>query len=1137
MTGGRLPTLQSVEVTGFKNYQSTQSFGPFADFNCVIGCNASGKSALGEAIAFVLGASPKALRANDRASLVNQAVQAAAGLCKVEISFRLQDASGSESQLSVMRQLRAKQSTVQIMLPGSNQWQLVSEAALADAMAAHGLPHQNIQRSIIMQHQKAADVHDPLMLCSRLEALIGSAAIEEEIIRISADLARIEGGLQDHAATRQSLQEQRLQLAPAVRAWQDYEEQNAQFLTRKRAFLLEYAEHLQTQEEANADEAKSLEAAATAAEQQQQHQHKILSKAVKESRRKEADLSSHCSSLAAARDQSARKVNAKQTSRSRKLQEEDACLQDQSIKLRSQIEQIKSRNEASAQEQQEAERKLRQALQAMPAHVSTLKEDLEQAKQALQARQAAHAKVHLAMEGAQEKHAAMQQGLHELEQALEKTEGQESAHGLHPLEQQAMTSEQREQQALQSLQSLQQKLQAQQADLSAAREQQAKSTQKNHRIQKAARVDAAVADLMHMQNTQDLPGRLYGRICDLAVINQDEVITAVNAVLADSCNLASTLVVGQYETASAVISHFRTHKSGLVRCLITTEMATIMARRQQQRPPGAGTPSNLMQFLDIPQSLADVRPVLEHLLSSWWFVPTREDATRVLTDRRHAESGRGANFVTKQGELFKSNAEVLSQSASSSSMQAYHMRAGSSCIGPADHQAAHGRPQLEAMTSLKALESEHAHLQGQAAQAEAEYRQLTSQRASAQHQLKAAEAHFYQQQRAQRQEVDSLHSRIKAAIQSIELAQQEIDILRSQAAALDVESFQHVAASAQHSYSEAIKQTPDGQQAVNLHKQCSALQATIDAYEAELKDLQGQLTKADLRLAQLQRLLKQVDTGRAASALQQAHSQADSTASKLREAQDKEAKASQDPGEPSASVRATRSKSKRPSARSSEAWTRAVRKLALDEEALQRERDAVDTAALQADAEAQSALTAILQDMHQKQLESERLQGKKRSLEQERYTSFCTGMAAINHHLASIYAFLTNKQGTATCSFTEDSTLLFLDGVTLQCRPDQHRWRPFSSLSGGQQALATLALSFALQAAFPAGFYFFDEIDAALDAATAARVGNYIRLQTNAQYLVVSHRPEFYEQASSLIGIYSYGGQSNAVTVQFPHIS
>ncbi len=75
-------------------------------------------------------------------------------------------------------------------------------------------------------------------------------------------------------------------------------------------------------------------------------------------------------------------------------------------------------------------------------------------------------------------------------------------------------------------------------------------------------------------------------------------------------------------------------------------------------------------------------------------------------------------------------------------------------------------------------------------------------------------------------------------------------------------------------------------------------------------------------------------------------------------------------------------------------------------------------------------------------------------------------------------------------------------------RPDTHRSRPFGSLSGGQQALATLALSFALQAAFPSPFYFFDEIDSALDTSNAGRVADYIASQKGAQYLVVSHKPQ-----------------------------
>jgi hypothetical protein len=51
--------------------------------------------------------------------------------------------------------------------------------------------------------------------------------------------------------------------------------------------------------------------------------------------------------------------------------------------------------------------------------------------------------------------------------------------------------------------------------------------------------------------------------------------------------------------------------------------------------------------------------------------------------------------------------------------------------------------------------------------------------------------------------------------------------------------------------------------------------------------------------------------------------------------------------------------------------------------------------------------------------------------------------------------------------------------VVCRCRPDQHRWRAFGLLSGGQKALSTLALVLALQAALPSAFYFFDEVRAA----------------------------------------------------------
>ena len=81
----------------------------------------------------------------------------------------------------------------------------------------------------------------------------------------------------------------------------------------------------------------------------------------------------------------------------------------------------------------------------------------------------------------------------------------------------------------------------------------------------------------------------------------------------------------------------------------------------------------------------------------------------------------------------------------------------------------------------------------------------------------------------------------------------------------------------------------------------------------------------------------------------------------------------------------------------------------------------------------------------------------------ERYEKLAGALKGINEPLAGIYRQLTGGVGDAYCSYSLEKTLLFREGVALYVRPDHHRWRSFAMLSGGQQALAALALSFALQ--------------------------------------------------------------------------
>ena len=69
-------------------------------------------------------------------------------------------------------------------------------------------------------------------------------------------------------------------------------------------------------------------------------------------------------------------------------------------------------------------------------------------------------------------------------------------------------------------------------------------------------------------------------------------------------------------------------------------------------------------------------------------------------------------------------------------------------------------------------------------------------------------------------------------------------------------------------------------------------------------------------------------------------------------------------------------------------------------------------------------------------------------------------------------------------------------------------------LSGGQQTVVALALLFAIQLCDPSPFYFFDEIDAALDASYRTAIANMLVAQrSTTQFIVTTFRPEILNAA------------------------
>jgi chromosome segregation protein len=93
-------------------------------------------------------------------------------------------------------------------------------------------------------------------------------------------------------------------------------------------------------------------------------------------------------------------------------------------------------------------------------------------------------------------------------------------------------------------------------------------------------------------------------------------------------------------------------------------------------------------------------------------------------------------------------------------------------------------------------------------------------------------------------------------------------------------------------------------------------------------------------------------------------------------------------------------------------------------------------------------------------------------------------------------------------------------GVEIEARPPGKRTHNLNQLSGGEKALTSLSLLFALLQANPSPFCVLDEVDAMLDEANVVRFANALKsLAKRTQFIIVTHNRRTIETADSIYGI------------------
>ncbi len=93
-------------------------------------------------------------------------------------------------------------------------------------------------------------------------------------------------------------------------------------------------------------------------------------------------------------------------------------------------------------------------------------------------------------------------------------------------------------------------------------------------------------------------------------------------------------------------------------------------------------------------------------------------------------------------------------------------------------------------------------------------------------------------------------------------------------------------------------------------------------------------------------------------------------------------------------------------------------------------------------------------------------------------------------------------------------------GVEIEAQPPHKRTQSLSQLSGGEKALTSVSLLFALLQANPAPFCVLDEVDAMLDEANVGRFAAALRsLAERTQFVVITHNRRTIEVADSIYGV------------------
>lgn len=171
-------------------------------------------------------------------------------------------------------------------------------------------------------------------------------------------------------------------------------------------------------------------------------------------------------------------------------------------------------------------------------------------------------------------------------------------------------------------------------------------------------------------------------------------------------------------------------------------------------------------------------------------------------------------------------------------------------------------------------------------------------------------------------------------------------------------------------------------------------------------------------------------------------------------------------------------------------------------------------------------------------------------LEHELRSRFKGGMGAINTEFSRLFGLMFDG-GTASLVFTQEPRRIKslvdenddgipdelekpVEGIEISLSIPRKRIKSLVMLSGGERALTSIALIFAMSLVNPPPFLVLDETDAALDEANSRRYGDMVAaLAKKSQLMLITHNRETMSRAGVLYGVtMADSGVSKVLSVQ-----